>query len=76
MKPIPAELEAKIDEAKSWMFAGDQMEVARRSRKSEEWVSKVMNKHAFNEDIVVAAIEVMNENKAKFEIKAEMKIAS
>lgn len=72
---ISPELEAKIDEVKQWMFDGDQDKVAARSRKSREWVNKVLNKHAFNAQILDAAIEVMNENKLRFEIQPKMKIA-
>lgn len=68
-RKLPPELEAKIDEAKSWLFDGDQDKVAIKSRKSREWVNKVMNKKAFNAEIVAAAIQVMEENKAKFDIR-------
>lgn len=69
LKPLPPELEAKIDEVKQWMFDGDQARVAKKSKKTREWVNKVLNKHAFNAQILKAAIDVMNDNKAKFEIK-------
>lgn len=75
MITLPIELEQKIDEAKSWLFEGDQEKVAIKCRKSREWVNKVMNKKAFNAQIVESAIEVMNENKAKFQISASMKVA-
>jgi hypothetical protein len=71
MRPLPPELSAKIDEIKSWLFEGDQHEVARRSRKSRVWVNKVLNKKAFNAKIVEVAIQVMNENKARFEINTK-----
>lgn len=74
MKPLPHELEAKIDEVKSWMLEGDQDRVAAKSRKSREWVNKVLNKKAFNAQILESAIQVMNENKARFEIPV-MKVA-
>lgn len=74
MKPLPSELEAKIDEVKSWMFDGDQDKVASKSRKSRVWVNKVLNKKAFNAQILEAGIEVMNENKRRFEINV-MKVA-
>lgn len=74
MKPLPPELEAKIDEVKSWMFDGDQDRVAAKSRKSREWVNKVLNKHTFNAQILEAAIEVMNENKARFECGPEVRV--
>lgn len=32
MKPLPKELEDKIDEIKSWMFANDQKLVARNAK--------------------------------------------
>jgi hypothetical protein len=77
MKNLPAELEAKIDEIHSWMFEGDQDKVAAKARKSREWVNKVLNKRAFNAQILEAAIEVMNENKQRFECATPkiMKIA-
>lgn len=68
MKPLPPELEAKIDEVKSWMFEGDQDRVAKKAKMTKTWVNMVLNKRAFNARILVAAIEVMNANKAKFEI--------
>lgn len=75
MKSLPPELEAKLDEVKSWMFDGDQDKVAAKSRKSRVWVNQVLNKHAFNALILESAIEVMNENKARFECNPKMKIA-
>lgn len=75
MKAIPTELEAKIDEINLWMFEGDRDKVAAMSRKSREWVSKVLHKKAFNSQILDAAIQIMNENKARFECKPSMKIA-
>lgn len=73
---LPPELEAKIDEAKSWLIVdGDQDRVAAKARKSRVWVNRVLNKHAFNAQILEAAIEVMNENKARFECQPKMKIA-
>lgn len=75
MRALAPELEAKIDEVKLWMLEGDQDRVAAKSRKSREWVNKVLNKHAFNAQILEAAIEVMNENKARFECSPKMKIA-
>ena len=74
-RTLPTELEAKIDEVHKWMFEGDQDRVAAKSRKSREWVNKVLNKKAFNAQILEAAIEVMNENKARFQIQPNMKIA-
>jgi hypothetical protein len=75
MKPLPAELEAKIDETKSWLFDGDQDKVAARCRKSRVFVNRVFNKRAFSTQVLAAGIEVMNENKVKFEIQPSMKIA-
>lgn len=75
MRPIATELELKIDEIRLWMFEGDQDKVAAKSRKSREWVNKVLHKKAFNAQILEAAIEVMNENKARFEIQPKLKIA-
>jgi hypothetical protein len=77
MKTIPEELQAKIDEAKSWMLEGDLDRVAKVSGKTKGWVSKVLNKRVQpNAEIITAAIKVMNENKALFEINATMKVAS
>lgn len=76
MKALPAELEAKIDEIKSWMFEGDQDEVARRARTWKSRVSEVLNKRIPpNKEILEKAIEVMNENKSRFECQPTMKIA-
>lgn len=73
MRTLPPELEAKIDEVKIWLFNGDQDKVAARSRKSREYVCKVLNKRRFNAQILEVAIEVMNENKAKFECTQALK---
>jgi hypothetical protein len=67
MRALAPELEAKIDEVKLWMLDGDQELVAAKSRKSLRWVNAVLNKHAFNAQILEAAIEVMNENRARFQ---------
>lgn len=68
MKPISPELEAKIDEIKLWMFDGDQKQVAKRARVSETWVSRVLNKKTGpDKKVLDYAIELMNENKARFE---------
>jgi uncharacterized protein (UPF0179 family) len=76
MENLPVELQAKISEAKSWLFDGDLDKIAKRSNKSKEWACKVMNGHAFNVHVVEAAIEVMNENKARFQIsQPSMKVA-
>lgn len=67
MKPLPPELDAKIDEIRSWMFNGDQAKVARRSGRDEPWVSRVLNKKLPpDKKIISAALEVMEENKAHF----------
>jgi hypothetical protein len=77
MKSIPAELEAKLDEIKSWMFNGDQDEVAKRAKVKKQNVSAQLNKKQVpSKKVLDAAIEVMNENKARFEIRETMKIAS
>lgn len=76
MKPLPTELEAKIDEVHSWLFYGDVKEVAKRSRTWATRVSAMLNKRQpMNKRVLEAAIEVMNENKARFECDAKMKIA-
>lgn len=76
MKALPPELEVKIDEIKSWMFSGDQAEVAKRARTWETRVSQILNRRiAPDKRVLEKAIEVMNENKARLEIKSQMKIA-
>lgn len=76
MKPLPPELSAKIDEVKSWMMDGDQARVARKSNKWEAQVSAVLNKKiAPDKKILEAAIEMMNDNKARFECNKNLKIA-
>lgn len=76
MKQIPTELSAKIDEVHSWMFEGDLDRVAKLSRKSKEWVCKVLRKKVDpNMEIIEAGIQVMNENKMKLEIRPTMQIA-
>jgi transcriptional regulator with XRE-family HTH domain len=76
MRPLAPELEAKIDEIKSWMLDGDQKEVARRARTWETRVSQILNKRiAPDKRILDAAIEVMNENKARFECSPKMRLA-
>lgn len=68
MRAMSPELSAKIDEVKQWLFHSDQKEVAKRARAWETRVSEVLNKkRAPNKRILEAAIEVMNENKARFE---------
>jgi CRP-like cAMP-binding protein len=76
MKTIPAELSAKIDEIKSWMVVpGDQEKVAAKARTCRETVNRVLNKRAFSDKVIEAGIEVMNENKRRFEISASMRVA-
>ena len=77
MKPLPPELDAKIDEIKSWMiFSGDQDEVARRAKTWKTRVSQILNKRiAPDKKVIAAAIEVMNENKARFECQPKLKLA-
>jgi hypothetical protein len=77
MKALPPELDAKISELKSWMFNGDQDEVAKRAKMPKQNVSAMFNKKMTpSKKFLAAAIEVMNENKAMFEINDRMKIAS
>ena len=76
MKALPAELSAKIDEIKLWMFEGDQKEVARRAKTFESRVSQILNKRiAPDKKVLEKAIEVMNENRVRFQIEPSMKIA-
>lgn len=76
MRPLAPELEAKIDEVKSWLFYADQKEVAKRAKTWETRVSEVLNKKRQpNKRIMDAAIEVMNENKARFECSPKLKLA-
>jgi hypothetical protein len=76
LKTFPTELEHKLTEINEWMFYGDKGKVAKRSRKTLEYVGKVLSKKAFNRHIIECAIEVMEENKARFQITPRMKIAS
>jgi hypothetical protein len=78
MKPLPKELDELIDEIHCWMFSGDQKEVAKRARVAESRVSEILNKRiAPNKKVLDAGVEVMNENKARFQvpIKPAMKVA-
>lgn len=76
MRALPQDLEAKIDEIKGWMFYGDQALVAKKARTWETRVSEVLNKkRAPSKQILDAAVEVMNENKARFECTPKLKIA-
>lgn len=76
MKAIAPELEAKIDEVKLWMLEGDQDEVAKRAKVDKTRVSKVLNKRITpTKKVLDKAIEVMNENKHRFECSQNMKIA-
>lgn len=69
-RPIAPELEAKIDEIRHWMLEGDQKEVARRAGTWESRVSEILNKkRPPHKTILEKAIEVMNENKARFEVQ-------
>lgn len=74
-KTIPTELGEKINEIDSWLFYGDKAVVASRSGKSKTYVGMVFAKKAFCREVIDAGIEVMNENKARFEIKPKLKIA-
>lgn len=68
-RKLPPELEAKIAEVRMWLFDGDNKRIAKKAKMTREWVSLVLNGHGFNARIIEAAIEVMNENKAKFQIE-------
>lgn len=73
---IPAELEDKIKEIRQWMIVdGDMDRVAAKARKSRRWTQKVLNGHTFNAEIVDAGIEIMEENKARFRVQSNLKIA-
>lgn len=69
MRQIPTELEAKIDEIKSWLFDGDQQKIAIRAGRREETVSRALNKKQFSPVVIEVAAEVMHENKRLFEIQ-------
>lgn len=75
--PLPTELNAKIDEIRSWMFlTGSQQRVAKAARISEGYVSQILNGDKKpTPKFMAAAVQVMNENKARFEIGSTMKIA-
>jgi tRNA U38,U39,U40 pseudouridine synthase TruA len=76
MKALAPELESKIDEINGWLFHADQKEISKRSRRDEPWVSRVLNKKLPpDKRILDAAIEVMNENKARFECGHKLKLA-
>jgi hypothetical protein len=76
MKALPKELEERIDEIYSWMFEGDQQRVAKLSGKDAPFVSRVLTKKVSpNKKVLDAGLQVMNENKARFEIKPSMKVA-
>ena len=78
MRPLPPELEAKIDEVKLWMFNGGQRIIHIRTGVDEGTIAKMLNKKMTPSDKVLkAAIELMNERKAKFEVSTvpKMKIA-
>lgn len=75
MKPLPPELEAHIDEIKSWMFDGDQRQVAKLSNTDEGRVSKILSKKIFPcKKVLIAGTKVMNDNKAMFAISPLMKV--
>lgn len=75
LKTFPKELEQKVEEINTWLFYGDKGKVAKRSNKSLEYVGMVLGKKAFNMQVLEMAIEVMNENKNRLEIKPSMKVA-
>jgi len=72
---IPAELKEKLNEINSWLFYGDKQEVAKRSGMTPTYVGMVLKGDAFNKTVIEKAIEVMNENKVRFEIKPKMEVA-
>lgn len=74
---IPDELKDKVKEVRSWMIIdGDMDRVAAKARKSRRWVQAVLNGHTFNAQIVEAGIEVMEENRARFQCnKSNLRIA-
>jgi hypothetical protein len=74
-KEIPQELATKLKEIDSWLFYGDKKKVAKRVGKRADYVGKVIAGELINPQIIDVAIEVMNENKARFEIKPKMKVA-
>ena len=71
MRQFPAELSAKIDEVKTWLFDGDQQKIAKRAGKCEETVSRALNKKHLSPAVIEIAVEVMNENKRLFEIQTQ-----
>jgi hypothetical protein len=78
MKALPAELEKFIIEAHSWMFTGDQQEVAKLCGKSESTVSSMFNfKMTPSKEFLDAAKVVMDKNKRRWDIESEseMKVA-
>lgn len=62
MRALPKELEDQIDKYKLWMFDGDQKRIAKEKKMSETMVSLVLNKKAFNKDIVEQAREIAIKN--------------
>jgi hypothetical protein len=78
MRALPKELESFIIEAHSWMFSGDQQEVAKLCSKSESTVSSMFNlKMTPSKEFLDAAKQVMDKNKRRWDIEneSEMKVA-
>jgi hypothetical protein len=75
MKTKPQEFINKLSEVNSWLFYGDVAKVVKRSGKSLTYVSRVLAGKHHNETIIQCAIEVMEENKVKFNCAQPMKVA-
>lgn len=77
---IPTELQQKVIEANQWLFYGDKKKVAKLANKNEKYTIEVIQAvmrgdgRKFNREIIECAIEVMNENKARFQI-SQLKVA-
>jgi len=72
---IPAELSQKLIEVNEWLFYGDKKEVAKRAHKSYNYTCQVLDGARMCKEVIVCAIEVSNENKARFEITPKMQVA-
>jgi hypothetical protein len=78
MKPLPAELEAKIDEVKLWLPNGAIASIAKETNTAASNVSNMFNKKiTMSDKVLKEGIRIMNERKAKFEISQtpKMKVA-
>jgi transcriptional regulator with XRE-family HTH domain len=78
MKALPQPLIDTIKEYKSWMFNGDQRDVAKRCGLAESTVSAMFNlKTTPSKEFLDAAKEVRDENVRRWEIQVpDMKVAS